>query len=232
MRTSDLPEMRSLPLFKRMSETSFETLMEAAYLRTFPSQLNLIDEGDPADFLHVVIEGCVELYARSNGREVAMAIVRPARSFILDAVLADAVYLMSARTHQKSRILLIPAENVRVEFSSHQGFTQAVIEELIGCYRGVVREHKEMKLRTPVERLANRLLFYHRQQGANGTLELPYDKRIIASLVGMTPENLSRAFLTLKPYGVQVDGTAVKLSDLTSLETLAKPDPFIDDPDW
>jgi CRP/FNR family transcriptional activator FtrB len=60
-------------------------------------------------------------------------------------------------------------------------------------------------------------------------LTLPHDKRTLASLLGMTPENLSRAFNTLKPYGVQVDGAQIQLADIGSLETLAKPNPLIDD---
>lgn len=229
MRTSDLPQVRSLPLFESMSESNFETLMQAAYLQTFPAQLELISEGDPADFLYIVIEGCVELYARSNGRESTMAMVRPVGTFILAAVLKDAVYLMSARTDQKSKILLIPSENVRAAFESDEVFARAIVQELAGCYRGVVKDHKDIKLRTAVERLANRLLRYHADQGATGALELPYDKRTIASMLGMTPENLSRAFNTLKPYGVEVDGATVKLTDARSLKTLAKPNPLIDE---
>ncbi|PSM20090.1 MULTISPECIES: cyclic nucleotide-binding domain-containing protein [Nitratireductor] len=229
MRTSDLPQMRSLPLFESMGESNFETLMQAAYLQTFPAQLDLITEGDPADFLYVVTDGCVELYARSNGRETTMALVRPVGTFILAAVLKDAVYLMSARTVQKSRILLIPSQNVRAAFERDEAFARAIVQDLAGCYRGVVKEHKDLKLRTAVERLANRLLRYHSEQGATGSLELPYDKRTIASLLGMTPENLSRAFNTLKPYGVDVDGAAVRLNDLDGLVTLAKPNPLIDD---
>ncbi|GAB4349159.1 MAG: transcriptional activator FtrB [Oricola sp.] len=231
MRTTDLPQVRSLRLFESMSDSSFEALMQTAYLQTFPAQLDLITEGDPADFLYIVVEGCVELYARSNGREATMGMVRPVGTFILAAVLKDAVYLMSARTCQKSKILLIPSESVRNAFEADVSFTRALVQELAGCYRGVVREHKNLKLRTAVERLANRLLRYHREQGATGTLELPYDKRTIASLLGMTPENLSRAFNTLKPYGVDVDGATVRLRDLKALESLAKPNPLIDDRD-
>jgi CRP/FNR family transcriptional activator FtrB len=229
VRTTDLPQVRSLRLFESMSEKNFETLMQTAYLQTFPAQLDLITEGDPADFLYIVIEGCVELYARSNGREATMGMVRPIGTFILAAVLKDAVYLMSARTCRKSKILLIPSENVREAFQADESFTRAIVQELASCYRGVVKEHKDLKLRTAVERLANRLIRYHDDQGASGTLDLPYDKRTIASLLGMTPENLSRAFNTLKPYGVDVDGATVKLSDLKSLETLAKPNPLIDE---
>ncbi len=229
MRTTDLPQVRTLPLFESMSESNFETLMQAAYLQNFPAQLDLISEGDPADFLYVVIEGSVELYARSNGRESTMCMVRPLGTFILAAVLRDAVFLMSARTSQKSRILLLPSENVRAAFEHDEAFARAIVRELAGCYRGVVKDHKNLKLRTAVERLANRLLHYHADQGAKGFLELPYDKRTIASILGMTPENLSRAFNTLKPYGVEVDGSTARLNDLDALRTLAKPNPLIDE---
>lgn len=230
MRSSDLPQVRELGLFESMSAESFESLMRAAYLQTFPAQLELITEGDPADFLYVVIEGSVELFAKSNGREATMSIVRPVGTFILAAVLKDAVYLMSARTREKSRVLLIPSENVRTIFREDAGFARAIVVELANAYRSVVKEYKDLKLRSAVERLANRLLRFHEDQGSNGSLELPDDKRILASQLGMTPENLSRAFNTLKPYGVEVDGATVRLNDLSGLRTLAKPNPLIDSP--
>ncbi|WP_419913218.1 cyclic nucleotide-binding domain-containing protein [Hoeflea sp.] len=229
MRSSDLPQVRSLEFFESMSDSNFDTLMQAAYLQTFPSQLELITEGDPADFLYVVIEGCVELFARANGRESTMGMVTPVGTFILAAVLKDALYLMSARTCQRSKLLLVPSENIREVFQRDEAFARAIVIELASCYRTVVKEHKDLKLRTAVERLANRLLRYHIDQGESGTLELPHDKRTLASLLGMTPENLSRAFNTLKPYGVSVNGNKISLNELESLTTLAKPNPLIDD---
>ncbi|WP_108881479.1 cyclic nucleotide-binding domain-containing protein [Anderseniella sp. Alg231-50] len=229
MRATDLPEVRALGLFSSMEEKHFDALMEVAYLQTFPPQLDLIAEGDVADFLYIVVEGSVELYARSNGRESTMGLVRPVGTFILAAVLKDAVYLMSARTAQRSKILLIPSQNIRQAFQQDAEFARAIVQELASCYRGVVKEHKNLKLRTAVERLANRLLRYHNDQGGNGSLELPHDKRTLASALGMTPENLSRAFNTLKPYGVEVEGSTIRLADVKAMETLAKPNPLIDD---
>lgn len=229
MRPSDLPQVRSLELFESMSDSNFEKLMQAAYLQTFPAQLELITEGDPADFLYIVIEGCVELFARANGRESTMGMVRPVGTFILAAVLKDAVYLMSARTCQRCKLLMVPSENIRDAFENDEEFARSIVIELASCYRTVVKEHKDLKLRTAVERLANRLLRYNDDQGDSGTLELPHDKRTLASLLGMTPENLSRAFNTLKPYGVIVQGNRISLEDIASLKTLAKPNPLIDD---
>ena len=129
MRSEDLPVIGQLPLFADMDEEHFADLMRAAYLQTFPPQVDLISEGDRADFLYVVVEGCVELYARSNGREATMSLVRPVSTFILAAVLKDVRYLMSGRTTEKSRILLIPSEDIRRAFRQDDAFARAIVVE-------------------------------------------------------------------------------------------------------
>lgn len=229
MRLGELEEIRDLDLFKTMAEKNFSDMMNAAYLQTFPSQVELIREGDPADFFYVVIEGCVELFAKSNDRETTMAMVRPVGTFILAAVLKDAIYLMSARTCDRSKIVMIPSQDVRSAVNKDQEFAGSIINELAGCYRAVVKEQKNLKLRTTVERLANRLIKFHAEQGGNNTIELPYDKKTLAALLGMTPENLSRGFNTLKPYGVTVKGNYIDILDFESLAALAKPNQLIDD---
>ena len=229
MRLSDLPHIRELHLFKSMREDNFAALIQAAYLQTFPQQVQLIAEGDRADFLFVVIEGCVELFATANGREATLAMVRPVGTFILAAVLKDAVYLMSARTTSKSRVLMIPAQDIRTALETDKMFARALVVELANCYRATIKEQKNLKLRTAVERLANRLLKYHNDQGAKGRISLPHDKRTLAALLGMTPENLSRAFATLRQFGVHTDGSTIELTDIKGLTELAKPTPLIDD---
>ena len=62
-----------------------------------------------ADFLHVLVDGLAELYTSVGDRDTTMRIVQPVRSFILAAVVTDLPYLMSARTLESSRVLLVPA---------------------------------------------------------------------------------------------------------------------------
>ena len=230
MRANDIPLVRELDLFAEMAETNFDNLMQAAFLQRFPAQMQLITEGDPADFLHVVVDGGVELYAGANGRETSVEIVHPVSTFILAAVLRDQVYLMSARTIDNARILMIPAENVRAIFADDAVFARAVVRELSGRYRAVVKSLKNHKLRNAVERLANYLLREEAEQASSGKVMLEIDKRTLAALLGMTPENLSRAFGTLKPYGVEVNGRVIHLTKIDDLRRIAKPHPLIDDP--
>jgi len=213
-----------------MADDQFETLAQAAYLQSFPPRVELITEGDPSDFLHIVLEGSVDLFAAWNGRETSMATVRPVSTFILAATVRDATYLMSARTLEKSRIILIPSEDVRAAFDADGDFARAVVRELAQCYRSVVKAQKDLKLRSSLERLANYLLRQQKRAGGDAAFDLPHDKRRLASFLGMTPENLSRAFKSLQNYGVGVDGTCITINDQSDLEKLARPSPLIDDP--
>jgi len=229
MPESDHPEIRGLHLFADMAQEHFDALMRGSYVQNFPPQIELITEGDPSDFLHVVLSGSVDLFARWNDRETSLATVRPVSTFILAATIKDAPYLMSARTLEKSRIALIPSQDVRAIFDVDSDFARAIVAELAQCYRSVVKSHKDVKLRTSLERLANYLLRQQDRAGGAATFELSYEKRRLASFLGMTPENLSRAFKGLQAYGVQVTGTRVTITDRDDLASFAKPDSLIDD---
>lgn len=221
-------EVRALALFADMDQVNFDSLMRGSYVQNFPPRIDLITEGDSPDFLHVVVSGAVDLFSSWNGRETSMATVRPVSTFILAATIKGAPYLMSARTLEKSRIILLPSEDVRQVFEKDGAFARAIVTELSQCYRAVVKNTKDLKLRTSLERLANYLL---RQMGRTGSsaFDLLMEKRRLASFLGMTPENLSRAFKGLEPYGVRVDGNHIKITDAEELMRFAKPSPLIDD---
>lgn len=228
MRPDDFPEIRALPLFRHTEEEQFQALMRGAYVQNFPPQVDLIREGEPSDFLHVLLDGMVELFATWNGRETLLATSRPISTFILAAAITDAPYLMAARTMTKARIVLIPSEDVRAVFDADITFARAMVTELAQGYRSVVKTTKDLKLRSSLERLANYLLREQRRVGGAAAFDLPFDKKRLASLLGMTPENLSRAFKSLQAYGVVTEGARVTIGDQGDLERFAKPNPLID----
>ncbi|MFS8039014.1 cyclic nucleotide-binding domain-containing protein [Xanthobacter sp. AM11] len=231
MRPEDAAAIRSLPLFHDAREETFAALVHAGFLQRFPPGVVLINESDPADFLHVVVEGLVEMFATSNGRDTTLSIVRPVGTFILAAVLNDEVNLQSARTLEKSQVLMIPAEKVRAALATDAAFTRAVVTELARGYRRAVKEVKNQKLRTGAERLANWLLQEEAGQGGASVVDLGFEKRVLSSLLGMTPENLSRAFATLRAHGVVIQGAQMRIVDRPALLRLAQPNPLIDAPE-
>ncbi len=231
MRQQDMPEIRRLPLFRDMLQASFDGLMQGAYAQVFPDALTLIHQGEAADFLHVVVEGAVELFSSWEDRECTMGIVRPVGTFILAACIRDAPYLMSARTLERSRIVLVPASDVRAVFRRDPDFAFSTINELAGCYRAMVRHAKGLKLRTSRERIASYLLRQSRVLNNATSYLLPVEKRVLASYLGMTAENLSRTLKSLVDDGVRIDGNRVIITDRARLTEVARPDFLIDGPD-
>ena len=71
MRNEERRSVRDLPLFATMDMDAFERLTPASFLQRFPVGVTLINEGEPADFLHVVQSSCSS--AQTTGR-------RPLRS--------------------------------------------------------------------------------------------------------------------------------------------------------
>ena len=228
MTASRFESIRNIPLFNDMTDESFEALVHGAFVQTFPPNMVMITEGETADFLHIVQSGCVELFSSWSNRETSVTTLYENSTFILAATMKDRLNLMSARTLEKSGIIMIPSENVRNVFKTDSAFAFAIVDELSRCYRATIRNMKNLKLRTSIERLANYLLKQHHRQGEVLVFQLPIEKRRLASYLGMTPENLSRAFNNLKPYGVVVDGQNITISDLAALTSFAKPDFLID----
>lgn len=229
MREPDIEEMRTLPFFQGIGYEISEKILRASFLQRFPQHVDLINEGYPADFLHVIVEGQVEMFSSLRDRETTVSILKANDCFIVAAVLLDRIYLQSARVLSPSRILLIPAELVRHYSHTDLSFCHALNREMARAYRNLVRELKNQKLRSALVRLANWLLIHHKKSAAQGRFELPFDKQTLASHLGLAPAVLSRSFAALIPYHVSVTGAKVEIRDLAALEQLAHPQTTIDD---
>ena len=193
-----------------MAEANFLSLMRGAYVQNFPPQIELIGEGEPSDFLHVVLSGSVDLFSTWNGRETSLATVRPVSTFILAATIKNAPYLMSARTLEKSRIVLIPSQDVRAIFDDGRQFCPGD-RDGAGAVLPLGHQGTEGPEAANLAGTAGELSFAPAEARrwrppwsiwiSKSAAWLPY--------LGMTPENLSRAFKGLQPYGVTVEGTRI-----------------------
>lgn len=232
MRPEDLTLLRTLHIFKGLPESRLQSLFSGAYLQRYPRGTVLIETGGRADFLMVLLEGAVELYAPgSDDREAVIEILWPVDAFILAAALTGSPYLMSARTLQPSRILLLETGAFRRSVNADPELSARMMAALAGHFRRLVRQIKDLKLRTGVQRLANFLIRLVVETGQGGAAMLPFDKRTLASRLGMTPEHLSRAFAALRDYGVEVQGSQVVIADMERLSAFCMPDPLIDELD-
>ncbi len=221
-------KVRSARLFCAMDDEAFDQLMETAFLHRFPKHSNFVTEGDEADFLYVLLDGIVELFSCHETHRTTLHIIRPIATFTLPSVIREGAYLASARALATSDILMIPAQTVRQLLRADIAFAEAMVHELAERYCGTIKALKSVKLRDGVERLANWILQANKYQGQLNHIELTFDKRTLASRLGMTPENLSRSFAMLMKHGVRREGRIITIEDPSALMLVAKPSSLID----
>jgi CRP/FNR family transcriptional activator FtrB len=220
--------VRAAPLFAALSEANFRSLRDGAVVNRFPKNAPV---GRPTDrVLHILVEGSIELYGSHNGQAATIDVIEPITAVNPASIICNAAALEQARTVSNARTLSVPSDTIRDLFRRDNGFAAAVAAELAESYRGVMRLLMNEKLRTSVERLAAWIVQTCTVNGNQASVELKFNKRILASRLGMAPENLSRNLALLERYGVRSAGRGILVEDLRRLEEFAKPSPVIDGP--
>jgi CRP/FNR family transcriptional activator FtrB len=212
--------LRSIPLFAGVADKNFPNLVAAATLRQFAPRTVLFNEGGSPDNLYVVVQGSVELFSEHDERSFTAEVVRAPRPLALYAILSDHNPL-SARTLERSELLALPGQAIVDLLRQDMGFAYAALQELAGECHDVVEGFKSHRLRSTTERVAHWMLHVDRRTGETGRIVIPFDKRVLASYLGMAPEHLSRSFATLAAAGVVVRGRSVTLTDKAALARAA-----------
>ena len=222
----ELPLLRGLPVSRRSD------LMANAMVHSVPPGTVLFEQGDVPNFQLIVLAGSAQLFGRSTeGREVLIEAVRAPDLIIPAAVLTGAPYLMQARVPEPSRFLLIHAGAFRAAVDADPFLAHAMIGSLAHQFRRMVRQIKNLKLRTATQRVGCYLLALSKRQGTPDRAVLPFEKTLVASELGITRESFSRALSSLGQAGIRVDGQTIEILDARRLAAACTPDPLIDEAD-
>ncbi|KRB30845.1 cyclic nucleotide-binding domain-containing protein [Mesorhizobium sp. Root172] len=222
----------ALPLFRALSASKRTDLLRNAIVHGVASGTVLFEQGDVPNFQLIVLSGSAQLFGRSTeGREVLIEAVRPPDLIIPAAVVTGAPYLMQARVPEPSRFLLINAAVFRAAVETDPLLAHAVIGSLAQQFRRMVRQVKNLKLRSSTQRVGCYVLALSKRQGTPDRAVLPFEKTLIASELGITRESFSRALSKLGRSSIRVNGQTIAILDAPRLVAECNPDPLIDGAD-
>jgi CRP/FNR family transcriptional activator FtrB len=217
--------LRSIPLFADVDEEVVASIAETGHEKEYSRDEVIFDQGSEAEYLHLLMAGQVGMTAQSSdGRTAVLEVMRPVEVFSIASVLSDAPHLTGAMALEPCWVVRIPAAEIRRFTDEHPPLARTMLHVIGQQFRMIVRQVKDLKLRSSTQRLGCYLLALAREQNVEGEFRLPYDKRLLAGRLGMTPENLSRAFASLREYGVETHGSRVALHNPAALEAFAAPD--------
>lgn len=216
----------TVPLFERLAPPLRERLDDISEVITAAPGEVLSQQGAMPDVLYVLLEGQVALSSTAADGTVALVeVLHPIDHFVLASVLSRLPHLMTARTVTRCRLLAIDAARLLDLVEAEAALANVLLRSVSREFRTMVRQVRDLKLRTAAQRLGCYLLARVKDgEAVKADFRLPFDKGLLAARLGCRQENLSRAFATLRAYGVETHGSRVILHDIPKLKALAVPD--------
>jgi CRP/FNR family transcriptional activator FtrB len=217
MRRTDLAPIRRAGLLSGVPAAELSRMLEPAFVQPLPEAAVLCRQGEKPQFLHIVVAGRVGLFGERGSDEALIEIFGPGDAFIVPAVVLDMPSLLSARLLEEGRILMWPAVAFRDEVRTNGRLAYATMLQVCGYWRLLISQLKDLKLLPATERLSNLLLSLAPRRGGPVQVVLPGNRPLVAGMLGVAPQSLSRAFAALRPLGVSGGGREIAITDLKRL---------------
>ena len=215
-----LESVRSNALFKNCGEDFYETLAQAGQVRTYDKSKVLFITGDKAERFYLIKSGWVKLFRETlDGSQAIVDIMSMRNIFGETAIFEDDTYPCSAEVVEKSEIISFPLKVLKAEIESNNKLSFDMLTSMARYRRQQDQEIEHRSLQNAPQRIGCFLLRMA-DQNAEGSvrIQLPYDKMLVASRLGMQPETFSRALNKLKDKtDMTIQGATIEIEDIDQL---------------
>jgi CRP/FNR family transcriptional activator FtrB len=212
--------LRTVPGFAELDDSSLEHVAAGGEIAEAGAGEVLFRQGAAPEALYVLLDGTVSLTGTSaDTSSTVIDILGPASSFVLANVLADEPYLMGAEAVSSAQLVRISAGQIRDLASARPAAAMAMMRAMSAELGNMTRQIVNLKVRVAAQRLAAFLLSQVKEPSTGRVdFRLPVTKGLLAPWLGCRAENLSRAFMALRAYGVETHGSRVTLHDISRLK--------------
>ncbi|KIL99968.1 transcriptional regulator Crp/Fnr family [Paramagnetospirillum magnetotacticum MS-1] len=208
----------ALPLFDGILPQVLNRLLaDSATILRRRSTL-LFGAGDEADCFYIVLDGAVKLFALTqDGRESIVEIFGPGTSFAEAAMLSTGRFPLHAEVIEDATLIRVGRRAFLYTLHSDHALAYRMLAALVKWNRRLAAEISDLKELTPWQRVAEFLLAQTPATQGRVDVQLPFNKEVLASRVGIRRESLSRVLGRLRVLGVHTTGNSIRIDDVNRL---------------
>jgi len=217
----DRAVLMKAPFLAGLGNSALVRLMSMMTISTLPARKFVMREGETADAFYCVLNGYVRLFRLSReGREADIMVCAPGDTFAEHLLFSDNVYLCNAQTAEPATLARFDMQAVRDLAQQDPEIAKALISAISRHLVGTMDCIANDRLFTAPQRVANYILSRCPVDGGSASIRLPFQKSLLAGMLGLAPEALSRAFSSLRRVGVTVRGRIIQVGDVQALKNI------------
>ena len=222
MSNERLEVLGSLPLFEPLSPDERERLAAGCRMRTFARGATLFREGERADGMHIVLCGVVKVVRFApDGREMVLHLVRKGNTIGEAAMFQKGTFPASAVAVDDVETLFLPADALFTLVTENPEMALRMLAALSLRLRMFAHKLAAQGQGGAACRLATYLL-HRRQIGGGDCIRLGVSREVLANLLGLARETLSRQLSRFSEAGlVELRGKDMVILDVPALQATA-----------
>lgn len=217
---SDFQLLLKTPLFSALDPKKISPIRGALSEHTFRKGEIIFNAGDPANRFYLVLSGWVGLRrVTRRGEDAIVGLFTKGEIFAEAAIFLSQGFPAAAQAGAPTRLLGVEAQALRHAITVEPELALGMLASMSLKLKSLVEQITLSRMRSTHERVAEFLLSLCTHETGSEVLELPFDKRFVATHLGMTPESFSRALAKLRPIGVKVESNKVIIHDMAQLRS-------------
>ena len=204
-----------LSLFAGLNSDERVQAVREGKIRFYPKSQKLFQAGDPVTQFFIVCSGAIQLFKETSKGGKLTTEVRTVgqtigKNYICNKLCSH--HQVDAQAVQDSIVVEFPAQWLIKLAAQHPAVAENIMAALAqqALMKDVEIEHRcTMNASQQLACFLQRLCVMHHLDPKG--FELPYSKALIASMLGMEPETLSRTLSKLPALGIEVEDMHVRI---------------------
>ncbi len=208
-------------LFPSVSETVINRLLEIATIIEVGSDAFVYRQGDSGDRIYLILHGAVQIYRREiDDNRVVFELAETGDMFGEGSTLLGEPRGCTAQCVNPARLLCLPKDAfgdiIRAEPGAALDLATIMAQKLAAAWRTIERNQY---MRTEA-RVAEYLYALSARNAGARDLDIPVGKTVLAGILGMKPETLSRTLKKIRKIGIRTQNRHIHIDDIERLKAM------------
>lgn len=208
-----MTDLKSISIFSGIPDSDLKAIETLSVTRTYPKNTVIINEGDQANAMYLVVTGKVRVYVSDeSGKEFILNTMGPGDYFGELALLDDEVRSASVITTEKSTFSIIYKDDFSKVILSHPNIALVLLKNLSNTVRQLTENVKTLALQDVYGRIRKTLLSLAVERNGETLIEERLTQQDIANRIGSSREMVARILKDLALGGyIEIDKKHFKL---------------------
>jgi CRP/FNR family transcriptional regulator, anaerobic regulatory protein len=215
-----------VPIFQGLQEDEIQVIQKVTQIKEYQKGECIFREGESSETLYLISEGLIKITkVAEDGKEQIVRLLFPGDFFGQSAMLQTENHYANAVAINDTLIYMIHKQDFLNTLERNHKMALRFMRALNERIYQADEWMSLLSLMEVEQRLASvLLLFNNRMQAKDGKFTLPISKKVLASLIGTTPETISRKLVSFVTNNlIELHGQRdIHILDIEGLKRKAK----------